>query len=154
MKKTICFAYYGDGKFMGWYSDSFGTITENKPKLYSYSPEQVDIIRKNFQHKLKKEKSNLGEHIAPLKILDNSLAYDSSILSQYENVELRIVECPVYEGKNPNFDEERHKNWRAYNRKPFYEPGNEHYIYADYALVKAWASEEPTVFIETIFNTY
>ena len=38
MRKTVCFEYFADGNFLGWYSDSFGTITKNQPKLYGYTP--------------------------------------------------------------------------------------------------------------------
>jgi hypothetical protein len=152
MRKTVCYAYFGDDKFLGWYGDSFGTIVSKTPKLYGYTAEQNDIIKKNFGSKIQElaEKSDLGMLDGRLSPVDRLRDYDSSILSQYTKVELRVVECPCYDGLNPNFDEERHKNWTAYKRKPMYEPCNQHWIYADHELVKTWASETPTTFLETI----
>jgi hypothetical protein len=152
MKKSVCFAYFGDGKFIGWYADTTGSVSQNAPKIYGYSPSQVEIIATNFRSKMKKlnVKSNLGSIVSGLEILDRSLDYDSKILSQYQTVELRVVECSVYDGPNPNFDEVRHKNWSAYDRTPFYEPGNLNWIYADYKKVNEWAMNVPTEFLEVI----
>ncbi len=150
MRKTVCFAYFGDGKFLGWYADSFGTITKNTPKVYVYTPEQVETIKRNFRYKLNKEKSNLGDLVKGLSVVDDSLAVDKQKLSPYKQIELRVVECPFYDGPNPNFDEERHKNWTAYKRKPMYEPENNYWIYADYTLVKGWATAEPVNYLEII----
>jgi len=156
MKKTICFAYFGDGKFIGWYSDSFGTITKQYPKIYSHSEEQVKVVRNNFEYKLSKfqEDPNFRKFNPGLAVLDSSLVGDAKELSQYSAIELRIVECPIYDGPNPNFDKERHKNWRAYDRKPMFEPENRDWIYADSELVKTWALQEPTEFMDVVSTCY
>ena len=119
--KKICYAYYGDGKFLGWYADSFGSIRPNSPKIYSNSEIQNQIITKNFRYKIDKikEKSDMAgrnARLIGLKVLDDSLNKDSSNLSQYKQIELRSVECP----------------------------------YEDYNEVKEWASKEPTEFINII----
>ena len=152
MRKSVCYAYFGDGKFLGWYADTCGSIRSIGPKIYNHSPEQMKIIATNFRYKLKKlgEKSNIGSIIHGLEILDNSLNADSKILAQYQTVELRVVECPIYDGPNPNFDEKRHENWIAYDRTPFHEPCNPSWIYADYTKVNEWAANEPTEFLEVI----
>ena len=51
-KKAICFAYFCDGKFIGWYSDTFGTVTENRPKIYRYSSEMLETIKNNLNYSL------------------------------------------------------------------------------------------------------
>jgi len=133
--RTICYAYYGDNKFLGWHADSFGSIRENSPKLYRNSKEQNEIISKSFKYKIAKikEKSNISSRNASLiglKIIDESINKDAFNLSQYKQIELRSVECPYYDG--PNSDD------------------NAKWIYADYTLVKEWASKEPTEFINII----
>jgi len=152
MRKAVCCAYFGDGKFLGWYADSFGSIRSKGPKIYGYSPAQMETITSNFRSKLKKldKKSDLGNVIVGLSIVDDSLDADSKILSVYQNVELRVVECPVYDGPNADFDEKRHENWNAYKRATTYEPGNCNWVYADYEQVNEWAANEPTEFLEVI----
>ena len=53
-RKPICFAYFADGKFLGWYADSWGSIRKDSPKIYGYSEDQVETITKNFRHKMSK----------------------------------------------------------------------------------------------------
>lgn len=178
--KTICYAYYGDGKFLGWYADSFGSIRKKNPKLYRDSEEQNAIISLNFKSKIAriKEKSNLANRNASLiglKVIDNSLNKEASDLSQYKQIELRSVECPIYDGPNPDFDKAaylekidkrrqdlialgimdmpigttRIEAIRAYDEK--HEPiATNTWIYADYKQVEEWASKEPTEFIDII----
>lgn len=160
--KTICFAYFDDGAFIGWYSDSFGTITTNRPKLYTYSKNQIATVKGNFIYGLSliKERSDFAKitgNVA-LDILDEGLNENREILSQYKNIELRIVECPYYDGANPDFDEEKYEEW-----KEGYKTNNngdiryvdcpkefDNWIYADKTKVKEWAKKEPTKFIEVV----
>ena len=100
-----------------------------------------------------KEDYNLRKFNPGLAILDASIASDAKKLAEYDEVKLCVVECPIYDGPNPNFDKERHENWSTYNRKPMYEPENQDWICADYQLVKGWAMSKPTVFLEVIYNT-
>ena len=176
----MCFAYFGDGKFLGWYADTSGSIRKNEPKVYGDSPEQRAIIEKNFKSKMARlnEKSTLGAipGYAGLTIIDESLNDDKHELLKYKDVELRIVECPIYDGPNPDFDkvayaklvEEQHKQMVAegifiipapsiersravmefHKRVPTPECNN--WIHADYKKVKEWASAEPTEFIATV----
>lgn len=169
--QTICFAYYGDGKFLGWYADSHGSIRPNSPKLYGNSDKQIQIISENFKYKMSKlqEVSTISESDSRFAILDNSLNKDKSDLSHYEYVELRGFLCPEYDGPNPNFDKsayeaqrtkrhadmeaqgifnipapskERSEAVEAYNSINA-EPKCDNWIYADYTKVKEWASKEP-----------
>lgn len=185
MKKSICFAYFGDGKFLGWYADSFGSIRRNSPKVYSYSESQIEVIRKNFKYKLEKIKKDLpttGGLIARVNPLAGALINegtksDKEILSQYKEIELKVIECPEYNGPNPDFDEEGYKTLLQVEKdlmvkEGIYDmsPGLErikaiddfhkkegdvgkqcnNWIHADYTKVKAWAENEPTEFLETI----
>ncbi len=161
--KTIGFAYFGDGVFIGWYSDSFGTITSNRPKLYNYSTNQIATVKGNFIYGLSQIKKNYGssEKKEADNVVDAILHINRKDLSQYKNVELRIVECPYYDGVNPNYDEEKYKEWKEdYKAK---NNGNiryadcpkelESWIYADRTKVREWAEKEPTEFIEVVTST-
>lgn len=174
-----CYAYFGDGRFLGWYSDTFGSITENQPKCYSGIKSNKEIIEKNFKYKIKKinTPSNLGDKIPGLEIIDASLKGDSFVLSQYKEIELRAVKCPVYYGPNPDFDEEKYDRetaaytvlvkdyllengieWgdgcsslRSELITKFEEvnkrPNHDNWIYPDYKEVRKWAEQEPTEFL-------
>ena len=133
-RKSVCYAYYGDGKFLGWYADSFGSVRPNSPKVYGDTEKQREVITKNFRNKLSKlnEKSELDLR-NPLgsTLLNNGLNKDKDELSKFLNVELRVVECPEYDGPG-----DKRGEW----------------IYADYAKVKEWASTEPTEFLDVVKN--
>lgn len=47
--KSIIFVYYKDDKLMGFRADTFNTITKNRPKVYSYSKDQVDVVIENIK---------------------------------------------------------------------------------------------------------
>lgn len=176
----ICFAFFGDGIFLGWYADTFGSVRKNQPKLYTYSDAQLSIIRKNFTSKLQSlhEKSDLGAIVPGLGLLDDSVNADRQNLKQYKRVELRVVECPHYDGPNPDFDKEAYtkltderdeklKQFLLENSVPDnfckerleavqkfdkqypYPPCN-NWTYADYKKVQEWANNEPTTFVETL----
>ncbi len=176
--KSICFAYFADGKFIGWYADSFGSIRKDSPKLYSNTELQIQTITNNFRLKLDKigKTSNLGSLVNGLDILDNSINQDKSTLSQYKEIKLRIVECSEYDGMNPDFDKSKYEEEIAEHKQlmtdagifdihapskertdavnSFHEkhprPKCDNWIYADYSKVKEWAKNEPTEFIGKI----
>lgn len=161
-RKTVCFAYFGDGKFLGWYADTCGSVRKNSPKLYGYTEDQVETIKNNFRNNLSdlNEKSDLGNFVHGLSLMDKSLNEDKEELSKYSSVELRVVECPYYDGPNPNYDDAKYVAWVENERS---EKGNDfkfadcptelnHWLYCDYAKVKEWASVEPTEFLETILK--
>jgi hypothetical protein len=190
-RKCICFAYYGNGKFLGWYSDTFGTITPNSPKIYENSERQLEIIKTNFSHKIKSSKDGSDDFLGGVaRALFNTQRVDEGVTSmmatqslvektkiqEYQNMELRIVECPYYSGPNPDFDEEEYNRKRKEEKEKMTSfgvfdvpgPSKERFdivekfhdifgniecnswIYADYSEVKEWAKNEPTKFIGTI----
>jgi hypothetical protein len=179
-RKTICFAYFGDDKFLGWYADSFGSIRKDSPKIYGDSKEQIAIITGNFRYKIEKMLKNndikLGDNDVASNLLNSSLNKDGSKLSSYSNIELRIVECPIYDGPNPDFNKEEYKKLSDEYQEKLEEltkhlfpgPSSErsafvagykinnpsprcnNWIYADYNEVNKWALEEPTEFIGVI----
>ena len=150
----VCFAYFIDGVFHGWYTDSFGTLGKKSPKIYTYSPEQVQVIQKNFNHKIKTiESSTYAEAKEKCSSLGDAFQLP---LYQYEEflrgakVELRVVECPIYDGPNPDYDEVAFKESIAKGEK-YDKPW---WIYADYTLVNEWAKTAPIAFLEVLKPTY
>ena len=136
-RKTVCLAYFGDGKFLGWYSSTLGSITSNSPKLYGYTPEQMETIRGNLRHKIKTAHANVTKFVGDLNgtaaaLIEAGMNADDKVLSKCREVELRVVECPFYDGPNPD------------------KSGLDNWIYPDYADVKKWAANEPTTFLEVI----
>jgi hypothetical protein len=51
-KQACIFGYYVDGILKGFRADSFGTLSLTNPKIYYYTKEQVETIRKNTQYEL------------------------------------------------------------------------------------------------------
>jgi len=178
MKKNICFAYYADGKWIGWYGDSSGQVT-SCPKLYTNSEEQLEIIKSNLTNKLHKiNTSSFDEENKRVTGLAafSLLSFSSERLLRGKDIELRIIECPEYDGVNPDFDEEEYKTLLGvqndlmikegifnipapsiertkaleefYKREGRVECNN--WIYADYNKVREWAKIEPTEFIGVI----
>lgn len=170
--KTVCFAYFVDGRFAGWYSDTFGSVTLQSPKVYGYSEKQVEVIFNNFTRKMNKIKetsfAEQSEKVKGLQAL-SLLIFEGEEVFKGKNVELRMVECPIYEGPNPDFNEEeynllvkeREDKMRADGVFDIPAPSVERsaavarypriqsnrWIYADYDKVKEWASQEPMEFL-------
>jgi hypothetical protein len=117
----------------------------------------------------KEKVNNLGDTISLLE-------YDSESLLRGKDVELRIVECPEYDGINPDFDEDKYNRLQAAQREAMKKEGifdipapskerseavdnfykknppikANNWIYADYNKVKEWAKDEPKTFIGKI----
>ncbi len=105
-EQPIVFAYYVKGEFKGWRADSFGTLDKKWPKIYTYSPEQVETIKKNTQQELCKTgtsfmKALLGmPNVAPMNLegqaLDTEVIIDQVSKGEEEKrawgeFELRVV---------------------------------------------------------------
>jgi hypothetical protein len=55
--KCICFAYFKDGIFKGWHSDTFGTVTRTEPKIYRTNSQGFNIVKNGLPRKLKQAQS-------------------------------------------------------------------------------------------------
>jgi hypothetical protein len=174
---SICFAYYMDGKWGGWYGGTFGSVS-SVPKVYCNTEKQIEIVVGNFTYKMKsieessfeKEKGKV-EGLATLSLL----RFDTEELLRGKEVELRIVTCPVYDGPNPDFDKDKYKkevddrfqllvaegiddipggSERTARVKEFTtrhpRPVSDSWIYADYNEIIAWSKVEPTEFVKVI----
>jgi len=175
-KQCVCFAYFGDGKFIGWYADSFGSVRPQSPKIYTNTDRQKSVITRNFRAKMRRISEGAHPNLARLnqgfKLVDALTVRDGDKLATSSVVELRVVECPYYDGENQDFDYDDYERKCAEQRAQMKADGvfdipapsrerNEaldsypnipcnNWIYADYALVKEWAKIEPTEFIDII----
>lgn len=53
-KQPIVFAFYRNGRLVGYRQDTIGSIGMEYPKIYSaYSKEQVETVLKNIEHNVK-----------------------------------------------------------------------------------------------------
>lgn len=50
--KNCVFGYFVKGELKGWRQDTFGTIGLKWAKIYSYYPEQIEIIKNNTKNTL------------------------------------------------------------------------------------------------------
>jgi hypothetical protein len=127
---SVAFAYFSNDEFLGWYGGTFGGCSTT-PKLYNDSEHQCDVIRKNFQNKLKSvNESSLNEELPKAGNLLQTiglLKFSSEDELRGKDVELRTVETPFYDGKGPD-------GW----------------VFADYSKVREWATNEPTEFKNTL----
>ena len=162
-RECICFAYFVEGVFVGWYGDTFGSVS-TVPKIYTNTPEMIRRIQDNFQHKIK------------LLMREGDLKGFRALYSQGKEklkgkIELKAVMCPVYDGPNPDFDKEDYERRlneqnahmqsvgvfdkqgidridatdQYYISNPKVRPDN--WIYADYEQIKQFAQTTPTSFI-------
>lgn len=175
MNKTVCFAYYIDGNFIGWYGDSFGRIS-NIPKVFYDINKTREIILKNFSLRINRIKDVINNNDSVSQIMSPTVDEDK-ILSSGE-VELRVVNCPVYEGPNESFDNEKYKQELfeyerkmketiSFSEEPSMERLNSirrfkienpppilnNWIFADRNKLEEWAKIEPSEFLEKIKPT-
>lgn len=99
-QEFICFAYYVDDRFVGWYADTFGSVRKT-PKVYPNTQEQRDIIERNFRLKIQairtstfeKERERIRHDgiggVFALQMFDSA-----KVLNKGDIVELKIVRCP------------------------------------------------------------
>lgn len=180
MHKSVCFAYYADGKWIGWHGGTFGSVSDS-PKVYSSYEGMYDTIQKNLTYKLNRinttsyeEEKTKVEGLAALSLL----VFDSEDELRGKEIEVRGVQCPEYEGENPDFDGEKYKReWDGHKElwnkkvkefnipdgssilrtithteflKEHPYPKSNHWICCDYSKVIEWAKNEPTEFIGVI----
>lgn len=153
---NICFAYYADDEFIGWYGGTFGGVS-NVPKLYPNIPAQIDIVSKNFKHKIatinKTSFQNEKDKAETLGQTLSLLNFCSENVLRGKNIELRVVVSPFHDCENPLYDREA---YRAFHKKDViveYKDLPIHlqiWVYADYSKVKEWAANTPTEFIQVI----
>ena len=124
-KNNVALAYFINGNFEGWHSDSFGTMTKSKPKLYGYSESQIATITKNIRYKIKtmnertfdedlKNSKHIGEALS-------TLVYSSGDSMRGHEVELRVVQTPFFDGPNPLHSNKISNKFRKHHTKMYHE---------------------------------
>lgn len=101
--QPIVFAYYKDDVFKGFRADTFNTISEEYPKIYNYSKEQVDIVKTNVQQgcnkvgtgfaKLLKDKmlvSTSGNSVDGDELVEH-LSKTEKTFQEWREFELRVL---------------------------------------------------------------
>lgn len=117
-KNSVCFAYYVDDVFVGWYGDTFGSVTKS-PKLYNNNSDTVNIITNTFRKKLNLINSTtFEEYKNETKNPFSILFFNDDELLRNKKVELKCVQSPFYDGINPDFDRELYnQKYKEYNDK-------------------------------------
>jgi len=99
----ICFAHYGDGEFIGFHADTYGTISKEYPKIYENSERQIEIIETNYKTR-----------INSMRLMREKQRNYKHELSKYKDIELKVVLC---EGLNDIYPtKEQIDKWL---KKPF-----------------------------------
>lgn len=62
--KPIVFGYWLHGKLMGFRADTFGTVSEDTPKIYYYSEDQVRVVVESTKGMLTKDGTTLFKQLA------------------------------------------------------------------------------------------
>lgn len=101
-KPTVAFAFYRNGKLLGYRQDTFGSIGD-RPKLYSYDREQVEVVIRNVTdnvlHQRPEYVDEFKKRIDPRvgAYMANSLRNAHNLLTEGVIVEMRVVRAPDYE---------------------------------------------------------
>ena len=59
----VVFAYWHQGELKGFRADTFGNISKNRPKIYGYSPEQVQTVLDNTRDTINYANSKFFESL-------------------------------------------------------------------------------------------
>jgi hypothetical protein len=105
-KQQVIFATYKDGELQGFRADSFGTLSKDYPKIYGYTPEQVQVVLDNVKSELNRAGSTFfkvlsgkntvaistqsGEEIAMDSVIDR-VAKQEDKLRQLGEFEVRVI---------------------------------------------------------------
>ncbi len=105
----MAFGYYDkEGKLIGWYADSFGSIRKH-PKIYGFSERQIDVIVDNTNYRVKRiqegKQCPVAEGISTVNVVAGALMFkglnaDDKILSDLGEFELRTHKSPISNASN------------------------------------------------------
>lgn len=94
MKQAIVFAFYKNNQLLGYRLDTVGSIGFEYPKIYHYSPEQVQTVLENIQYNINGTKS-LGKALGVPAIFEREKAI-KEFLTEEKAFEVRVLKCPEY----------------------------------------------------------
>lgn len=90
-KQYCVFTYFNKDTFQGFRIDSFGHFSPNKAKVYTYSPEQVAIIKDNVMNELSHSGSGFLDILFGKEDeLTQELKQSENIKREWGNFELRV----------------------------------------------------------------
>lgn len=99
----IAFAYYKDGKLIGYRADTAGTISKTSPKIYHYSKKQVETVLENIEYNVKNSKGIgdallevYGENPVATLLAKKELEVHE-LLQDKRAFKIRVVEAPEKE---------------------------------------------------------
>lgn len=118
----MALAYFKDNVLIGFYSDSFGTIAKDFPKIYTYSESQLDTIKTNVEYTLKKVRENITENTGDIiakvnpvggALLSAGLSSHHNKIKELNEFELRALPCPGYIGEDWIYPKDEIIKWKS-----------------------------------------
>jgi len=95
-KKNCIFGYFNKGEYQGARCDSFGHVSKEFPKIYTYSPEQVAIIKDNVMNELSHSGSAfLNMLFGEEDELTAELKHSEDVKREWGDFEIRVIEFPI-----------------------------------------------------------
>jgi len=95
-KQNIIFGYYVNDELQGYRQDSFGSLSMDHPKIYGYSPEQIEIIRKNVKDELSHSGSSLLDMLFGKEDeITQNLLKKEELKREWGDFEVRVMLFPV-----------------------------------------------------------
>jgi hypothetical protein len=127
----MAFGYYTlDGKLVGWYADTFGSIRDN-PKIYGYSDRQMEVVLGNTKSKVKRIREEVAnpavEVISSMNAVGGAMLKigvdaNEKILKDLGKFEMKVFKAPISNESNgwkyPTTEEMN--EWKANLGEPFY----------------------------------
>ena len=94
-KQSIVFAFYKNGKLVGYRQDTIGSIGMEYPKIYStYSKEQVETVLKNIEHNVK-DSTGFGKALG-IDVVAEREQQVHELLQDQKAFEVRVLKSPGY----------------------------------------------------------
>ena len=84
LNHLIVFGHYSNGEFLGFHSNSFGTISKNYPKIYQNTPRQLKIIETNYKSHI----NSIRLQIPQCNTIESHINHQ---LRTSNNLELKII---------------------------------------------------------------
>ncbi len=95
-KKNVIFGYFNENKLVGYRCDSFGHTSLDFPKIYTYSPEQVEVIKDNVMNELSHSGSAfLNMLFGEEDEITQDLKQSEDEKREWGEFELKVINFPI-----------------------------------------------------------
>lgn len=102
--QSIVFAIWKDNTLIGFRSDTFNTITDNQPKIYTYSKEQIDTVLEGIKQTLNRVGTSFAKIIKESGIETN---VEGDLIKHISEHERNLIELKEFEVRvHPFIDKE------------------------------------------------